>query len=60
VGTCVSTCLHTYLPVLLGRCYGEVNQQFFFLIGEISPNFEIKKSVSSGETENQKLENEVK
>jgi len=45
---------------LLGRCYGEVNQQFFFLIGEISPNFEIKKSVSSGETENQKLENEVK
>jgi hypothetical protein len=44
---------------LLGRCYGEVNQQFFF-IGEISPKFEIKKSISSGEIEKQKFENEVK
>jgi hypothetical protein len=59
VGTCVSTCLHTFLPVLLGRCYGEVNQQFFF-IGGISPKFETKKSVSSGEIENKKFENEVK
>jgi hypothetical protein len=57
VGTRVSTCLHTYLPVLLGRYYGEVNQQKK-IIGEISPNFEIK--ISSGESEKQKFENEVK